>query len=59
MKEFDPSIVDYMQEQLPDIQDTYEDAVLGGDYNYAQYLAGITEAYEHIINKFGSLYEGS
>jgi hypothetical protein len=59
MKEFDPSIVEYMQEQLPDIQDTYEDAVLTGDPEYAEYLAGITEAYTHIINKFGSLYEGS
>jgi hypothetical protein len=59
MKEFDPNIVEYMQEQLPDIADSYEDAVLAGDPEYAQYLAGITEAYEHIINKFGSLYEAS
>lgn len=59
MKEFDPNIIEYMQEQLPDIIDCYEDAVLMGDPDYAQYLAGITEAYEHIINKFGSLYEAS
>ena len=59
MKEFDPSIVEYMQEQLPDIIDCYEDAVVMGDPDYAGYLSGIIQAYEHIVEKFGSLYEAS
>jgi hypothetical protein len=55
MKQFDPNIIDYINEQLPDIIDCYEDAVLGGDDpDYAGYLSGIIEAYEHITNKFGS-----
>lgn len=57
MKEFDPNIIEYMQEQLPDIIASHEDVILGGDWQHAEYLEGIIEAYTHIVNKFGSLYE--
>lgn len=55
MKEYNPNIVDYINEQLPDIITCYEDAVLGGDDpDYAGYLSGIIQAYEHITEKFGA-----
>lgn len=54
MKEYDPNIIEYINEQLPDIINSYEDAVLTGDPEYAEYLSGIVEAYEHITEKFGA-----
>lgn len=54
----DNQIISYMSEQYPDILDAYEDSVLQ-DGMGDQFLEGVVEAYEHIINKFGSLYEGS
>jgi hypothetical protein len=54
MKEFDPNIIEYINEQLPDIIDCYEDAVIMGDPEYAEYLSGIVQAYEHITEKFGA-----
>lgn len=55
MKEYDPNIIDYINEQLPDIINSYEDAVLGGDDpDYAGYLSGIIQAYEHITEKFSA-----
>ena len=54
----DNQIVSYINEQLPDIINSYEDAVLGGDsQDYAEYLSGIIQAYEHISEKFP--YEAS
>jgi hypothetical protein len=50
----DNQIISYMQEQLPDIKGGYEDATVCGDPDYADYLSGIIEAYEHIVEKFGS-----
>lgn len=52
MKEFDPPIIGYMQEQLPDLIDAYEDAVLCGDSDYSEYMGGIIQAYEHLVEKF-------
>jgi len=46
-----------MSEQLPDIINSYEDAVLTGDPEYSEYLSGIIQAYEHIVEKFP--YEAS
>lgn len=54
MKEYNPNIIDYINEQLPDIIDCYEDAVIMGDPEYAEYLSGIVQAYEHITEKFGA-----
>ena len=54
MKEYNPTIVEYIKEQLPDIIDCYEDAVIMGDPEYAEYLSGIVQAYEHITEKFGA-----
>jgi hypothetical protein len=53
MKEYNPNIIDYINEQLPDIINSYEDAVVMGDPEYAEYLSGIVQAYEHITEKFG------
>lgn len=50
-------ILEYMTEQYPDILESWEESVLQ-DGNGSDYLQGIVEAYEHIINKF-SLYEGT
>jgi hypothetical protein len=58
MKQYDPDIIEYINEQLPDIINSYEDAVLGGDSpDYAEYLSGIIQAYEHLAEKFS--YEAS
>ena len=55
MKEYNPNIIDYINEQLPDIINSYEDVVLSGeDPDYAGYLSGIIQAYEHITEKFGA-----
>ena len=54
MKEYSPTIVEYINEQLPDIIDSYEDAVLMGDPDSAEYLSGIVHAYEHSTEKFGA-----
>lgn len=54
MKEFDPAIITYLVEQLPEIIDTYEDAVLQGDHSYSEYIHGVMDAYQHIIDKFGT-----
>lgn len=54
MKEYDPNIIEYINEQLPDIINSYEDAVIMGDPEYAEYLSGIVQAYEHITEKFGA-----
>ena len=54
MKQYNPDIVEYINEQLPDIINSYEDAVIMGDPEYAEYLSGIMQAYEHITEKFGS-----
>ena len=54
MKEYDPNIIEYINEQLPDIINSYEDAVIMGDPEYAEYLSGIVQAYEHITEKFGT-----
>jgi hypothetical protein len=54
MKEYNPTIIEYINEQLPDIINSYEDAVIMGDPEYAEYLSGIVQAYEHITEKFGA-----
>jgi len=54
MKQYNPDIVEYINEQLPDIINSYEDAVIMGDPEYAEYLSGIMQAYEHITEKFGA-----
>lgn len=55
MKEYDPNIIDYINEQLPDIINSYEDVALSGDDpDFAGYLAGIIAGYEHLVQKFGS-----
>ena len=46
-------IISYMSEQYPDILDAYEDSVLQDGIGN-QYLEGIVDAYEHIINHFGA-----
>jgi hypothetical protein len=51
MKEYDPSIIEYMQDQYPDILEAWEESVLQ-DGHGSDYLQGIVEAYEHIIEKF-------
>jgi len=57
MEPYNQSITSYMSEQLPDIINSYEDAVLTGDPEYSEYLSGIIQAYEHIVEKFP--YEAS
>ena len=54
MKQYDPNIIDYINEQLPDIINSYEDATLMGEPDYAEYLSGVIQAYEHITEKFGA-----
>lgn len=51
-------IIEYMTEQYPDILDSLGHAVMTNSPE-TDYLQGVTEAYEHIIEKFGSLYEAS
>jgi hypothetical protein len=51
MKEYDPSIIEYMQDQYPDIVDSWEQSVLQDGIG-SDYLQGIVEAYEHILEKF-------
>ena len=57
MEPYNQSITSYISEQLPDIINSYEDAVITGDPEYAEYLSGIVQAYEHIVEKFP--YEAS
>jgi hypothetical protein len=54
MKEYNSTIVEYINEQLPDIINSYEDATLMGEPDYAEYLSGVIQAYEHITEKFGA-----
>ena len=51
MKQFDPNIIEYMQDQLPDIVESWEESVLQ-DGQGSDYLHGVVEAYEHILTKF-------
>ena len=51
MKEFDPAIIEYMQDQLLDIVESWEESVLQ-DGQGSDYLQGVVEAYEHILTKF-------
>ena len=51
MKEFDPSIIDYISEQLPEIIESRNHALINDDFE-SEYLDGIVMAYQHIIDKF-------
>jgi len=53
MKENSPSIIDYITNQYPEIVEHWEDSVLQ-DGQGSDYLQGIVETYEHLIEKFGS-----
>jgi hypothetical protein len=50
----DNQIISYVKQQLPDIINSYEDATLMGEPEYAEYLSGVIQAYEHITEKFGA-----
>jgi hypothetical protein len=56
MKEFDPAIIEYMQDQLPEILESRDYALANDDFE-SEYLDGIVMAYQHIIDKFS--YEAS
>ena len=51
MKEFDPAIIEYMQDQLPEILESRDYALANDDFE-SEYLDGIVMAYQHIIDKF-------
>ena len=51
MKEFDPAIIEYMQDQLPEILESRDSALANDDFE-SEYLDGIVMAYQHIIDKF-------
>jgi hypothetical protein len=50
----DNEIISYMEEQLPDIRDGVAEAEIYADRSTVDYLYGIIETYEHIIEKFGA-----
>jgi len=53
MKEYNPTIIEYVTDQYPEILEAWEESVLQ-DGQGSDYLQGIVEAYEHIMDKFGA-----
>ena len=53
MKEYNPTIVEYITDQYPEILEAWEESVLQ-DGQGSDYLQGIVEAYEHIMTKFSA-----
>ena len=53
MKEYNPTIIEYVTDQYPEILEAWEESVLQ-DGQGSDYLQGIVEAYEHIMDKFSA-----
>jgi hypothetical protein len=53
MKEYNPNIIEYINEQLPEIIESRNHALINDDFE-SEYLDGIVMAYQHIIEKFGA-----
>ena len=53
MKEYNPNIIEYVTDQYPEILEAWEESVLQ-DGQGSDYLQGIVEAYEHIMDKFSA-----
>ena len=52
-KEYNPNIIEYINEQLPEIIESRNHALINDDFE-SEYLDGIVMAYQHIIEKFGA-----